>query len=87
MKNEDFEEFKKHLDEYIPIIPDSVIDYYMQKSGVISEDERLKKLVSLLSHKFISDVCTRKKITLQVIDVEKALEEAGINAERPYYYM
>lgn len=108
MKNEDFEEFKKHLDEYIPIIPDSVIDYYMQKSGVISEDERLKKLVSLLSHKFISDVCSsafqfhkinqknaqkdkrfarEKKITLQVIDVEKALEEAGINAERPYYYM
>ncbi|KAK6090855.1 hypothetical protein P3W45_000100 [Vairimorpha bombi] len=108
MKEEDFNDLKKNLDEYVPIIPDSVLDYYMQKSGITSTDEKSKKLVSLLSHKFISDVCTsafqyhkigqknaqkdkrfarEKKPTLQVVDVEKALEESGINVARPHYYM
>ncbi|KAF5141626.1 transcription initiation factor tfiid subunit taf10 [Vairimorpha ceranae] len=108
MKDVEFEEFKQNLDEYIPLIPDSVLDYYMQKSGVTSSDTNVKKLVSLLSHKFISDVCASsfqyhklrqknaqkdkrfsrdKKASLQVVDVEKALEEIGINISRPHYYM
>ncbi|WUR02281.1 transcription initiation factor TFIID subunit 10 (TAF10) [Vairimorpha necatrix] len=108
MKDSDFEEFKKNLDEYIPIIPDSVLDYYMQKSGITSSETNVKKMISLLSHKFISDVCGSafqyhklgqknaqkdkrfskdKKPSLQVVDVEKALEEVGINVNRPHYYM
>lgn len=108
MKEEEFEEFKKNLDEYVPIIPDSVLEYYMQKSGVTSSDDKSKKLVSLLSHKFISDICAsafqyhkigqknaqkdkrfarEKKPTLQVVDVEKALEDSGINVARPHYYL
>lgn len=108
MKDSEFEEFKKNLEDYVPIIPDSVLDYYMQKSGVTSTDNNVKKMVSLLSHKFISDVCSSafqyhkigqknaqknkrfsrdKKPTLQVVDVEKALEDVGINVARPHYYM
>lgn len=108
MKDEEFNEFRQKLDEYLPIIPDSVMDYYMQKSGITTKDKNVKKLVALLSHKFISDVASsafqyhkvnqkaaqkdkrfarEKKPTLQIVDLEKALEDMGINISRPHYYM
>lgn len=108
MKDEEFNDFKNKLEEYLPIIPDSVLEFYMQKSGITSSDKNVKKLVSLLSHKFISDIVNsslqyhkihqkaaqkdkrfarEKKLTLQVNDLEKALEDVGINISRPNYYM
>jgi transcription initiation factor TFIID subunit 10 len=108
MKEEEFNDFKKKLEDYLPIIPDSVMEFYMQKAGITSSDKNVKKVVSLLSHKFISDVVStslqyhkihqkaaqkdkrftrEKKVTLQVNDLEKALDDVGINISRPNYYM
>ena len=37
-------------------IPDSLMDYYMMKAGVVCDDVRLKRLIALLGQKFISDI-------------------------------
>ncbi|KAM0671743.1 subunit of transcription initiation factor TFIID [Ordospora colligata] len=56
MKEDEFNELKHNLENYIPLLPESVIDHYMEKAGVVTSDPNMKKLVSLLAHKFITDV-------------------------------
>jgi transcription initiation factor TFIID subunit 10 len=46
------------LDDFAPIIPDAVTDYYLQRGGLDSSDVRLKRLLALATQKFISDICT-----------------------------
>ncbi|KAI4291743.1 transcription initiation factor TFIID subunit 10 [Pancytospora philotis] len=108
MDAQEFNEFKQKLESYTPLIPDVVLEYYMSKCGVTSKDETVKKAISLMSHKFLTDVAAgafqyhkihakaaqkdkrfgrEKKVTLQVADLERALEDMGINISRPYYYI
>lgn len=108
MREDEFNEFKQNLNEYTPLLPESVMEHFMEKAGVASSDPSIKKLVSLLAHKFVTDVAVssfqyhkinqkaaqkdkrfakEKKPTFQLVDLEKALEEIGINISRPYYYM
>lgn len=108
MKEDEFNEFKKNLDEYTSLLPESIVDYFMEKAGVNTSDQSVKKLICLLAHKFVTDVAVssfqyhkinqkaaqkdkrfakEKKPTFQLVDLEKALEEIGINISRPYYYM
>lgn len=107
MEKEEFEGLREKIEKYTPMLPDSVIDYFMEKNGVQSDNEEVKKMISLLSHKFLTDVAINafqfhkihvkarskdkrfgkeKKPTLQVVDLEKALEEMGIDISRPYFY-
>ena len=107
MNSQQQNELKSKLDNYTPLLPDSVIDYFLEKNGINTKNENVKKLISLMAHKFLTDVALNafqfhkihlkarlkdkrfakeKKITLQVVDLEKALEEMGINISRPYYY-
>jgi len=44
------------LENFTPIIPESLVDYYMVKCGVNCDDVRLKRLVALIIQKFITDV-------------------------------
>ncbi|RKP00486.1 hypothetical protein CXG81DRAFT_4777, partial [Caulochytrium protostelioides] len=46
------------MDDFHAIIPDSVTDYYMAKSGVACDDVRLKRLLALAAQKFVADVAT-----------------------------
>ncbi|KAF8327806.1 transcription initiation factor TFIID 23-30kDa subunit-domain-containing protein [Cantharellus anzutake] len=46
------------LDEYEPLIPNEVTDYYLQRVGFETEDVRLKRLLSLAAQKFISDIAS-----------------------------
>ncbi|KIY50685.1 transcription initiation factor IID, TAF10 subunit, partial [Fistulina hepatica ATCC 64428] len=49
-------EFMLMLDEYEPLIPNEVTDYYLQRVGFDCEDVRLKRLLSLAAQKFVSDI-------------------------------
>jgi len=46
------------MDEYSPVIPDSVTDYYLARSGFDCNDQRVKRLLGLAAQKFISDIAT-----------------------------
>lgn len=56
MEESEFNEFKKHLSSYTPMIPDSVIESYCERCGVETLDGDVKKTISLMSHKFLTDV-------------------------------
>ncbi|GAA5873931.1 hypothetical protein JCM16303_002633 [Sporobolomyces ruberrimus] len=46
----------EQMDEYNPIIPDEVTDYYLQRSGFDTNDVRVKRLLGLAAQKFISSI-------------------------------
>lgn len=45
-----------HMENYQPLIPEELIDHYFTKAGVQCDDVRLKRLVSVIGQKFLSDV-------------------------------
>ncbi|KAF5351549.1 hypothetical protein D9758_007171 [Tetrapyrgos nigripes] len=55
-KDRTLAEFLLMLDEYEPLIPNEVTDYYLQRVGFECEDVRLKRLLSLAAQKFASDI-------------------------------
>ncbi|KAM0681576.1 Transcription initiation factor TFIID subunit 10 [Glugoides intestinalis] len=56
MNDSEFNEFKDKLSSYTPMIPDSVIDAYCETCGVETLDKDVKKTISLMSHKFLTDI-------------------------------
>ena len=44
------------MEDHKPLIAEELIDYYLVKAGVRCEDIRLKRLISVLGQKFLSDV-------------------------------
>ena len=54
--NSDISKFIKALDSYAPTLPTEVSGYYLSKSGVNVQDERMLKLVSLAADKFMADI-------------------------------
>ncbi|EEB05568.1 SAGA complex/transcription factor TFIID complex subunit Taf10 [Schizosaccharomyces japonicus yFS275] len=55
-KDKTLEDFLNSMDDYAPIIPDVIIDYYLSLSGFSSVDPRMKRLLGLTAQKFMSDV-------------------------------
>ncbi|KIK95664.1 hypothetical protein PAXRUDRAFT_826780 [Paxillus rubicundulus Ve08.2h10] len=55
-KDRTLAEFLLILDEYEPLIPNEVTDYYLQRVGFDCEDVRLKRLLALAAQKFVSDI-------------------------------
>lgn len=52
--DDELKQFTKTLDEFTPVIPETVTKYYMKQCGLQSEDERVVKLLSVSVQKFMS---------------------------------
>ncbi|KPV74315.1 uncharacterized protein RHOBADRAFT_44802 [Rhodotorula graminis WP1] len=46
------------MDDYQPVIPDEVTDYYLQRSGFDTNDVRVKRLLALAAQRFISSIAS-----------------------------
>ncbi|CAD6891800.1 unnamed protein product [Tilletia controversa] len=55
-KDRTLAQFMLMLDDYKPLIPDEVTDYYLEKVGFECDDARLKRFLSLAAEKFVSDI-------------------------------
>lgn len=55
-KDRTLAEFLLMLDEYEPLIPTEVTDYYLQRVGFECDDVRLTRLLALAAQKFVSDI-------------------------------
>jgi transcription initiation factor TFIID subunit 10 len=49
-------ELMQHMEQYKPILPDAVIDYYLTKSGFQADDVKIKRVIALAAQKFIADI-------------------------------
>ncbi|EPR79980.1 Transcription initiation TFIID 10 [Spraguea lophii 42_110] len=106
--NNEIEKIKEEIPKFSHLIPEEVIDYFLEKAGVDTADPDVKKTIALLGQKFLTDVAEssfqfhklnqkatqkdkrfakEKRPTLQMVDLEKALEEQGIDISRPHIYM
>lgn len=56
MEDQEFNEIKEKLQNYASAIPDPVIEHYMEKCGITTMDPDVKKTISLLTHKFLTDI-------------------------------
>ncbi len=57
-KTQNLTELLMLMDNYSPVIPDAVTDYYLAKSGFQTDDVRLKRLMGLAAQKFVSDIAS-----------------------------
>ncbi|KAM7201271.1 transcription initiation factor TFIID subunit 10 [Rhypophila sp. PSN 637] len=58
-KDTSLKEFLNRMDDYAPIIPDAVTNYYMTRAGLPpppQTDQRLARLLALATQKFIADI-------------------------------
>jgi transcription initiation factor TFIID subunit 10 len=52
--DEELNKFSSTLDQFQPVIPETVTRYYMRQCGLQTDDERVVKLLSVSVQKFMS---------------------------------
>lgn len=56
VSEDEFKNFTEKLDQFTPVIPETVTEYYMKQSGLQTDDERVVKLLSASVQKFVSGI-------------------------------
>eukprot|EP01088_Endostelium_zonatum_P011579 TRINITY_DN25726_c0_g1_i2.p1 TRINITY_DN25726_c0_g1~~TRINITY_DN25726_c0_g1_i2.p1 ORF type:complete len:103 (+),score=23.34 TRINITY_DN25726_c0_g1_i2:192-500(+) len=44
------------MEDYVTAIPDDCVEYYLNKTGFICSDVKVKRVIALAAQKFVSDV-------------------------------
>lgn len=57
-RDRSLKELLESMDEFAPIIPDAVTDFYLSKAGFHTTDQRVKRLLALATQKFVTDIAT-----------------------------
>ena len=61
--SKDLSEFLKFVSDYEPTVPEACVQYYMEKSGAITTDPRVVKIVALATDKFLRDIiCDARQV-------------------------
>ncbi|RYH02953.1 hypothetical protein EON65_47475 [archaeon] len=55
-KAKELNDFLTALDAYNPTVPEALTQYYLERSGVDVEDDRIVKLVSLAADKLLTEI-------------------------------
>jgi hypothetical protein len=63
MDEDEVNKFSSILDQFTPVIPETVTQYYLKQSGVQTDDDRVVKLISASVQKFMSGKANRAKRT------------------------
>lgn len=53
---DEVERFLATLADYQPTVPDALVSYYLSRSGFVTTDTRVIRLIGLAAQKFIADV-------------------------------
>ncbi|GAB0488852.1 hypothetical protein MMPV_000063 [Pyropia vietnamensis] len=53
---DEVERFLATLADYQPTVPDALVSYYLARSGFVTSDTRVIRLIGLAAQKFIADV-------------------------------
>lgn len=57
-REKSLKELVEAMEEFSPIIPDAVTDYYLAKAGFKTSDHRIKRLLALATQKFVADIAS-----------------------------
>lgn len=69
MEDEDLNRLTTAIDQFTPVIPPTVTEYYMKQSGLQTNDERVVKLVSATVQKFMTGSMLVGHVSSFTIDV------------------
>ncbi|ORD96522.1 TAF10 [Hepatospora eriocheir] len=61
MNNKETEEIRNKLKDYKPLLPDTIMNYFLEKNGVKTNNKEVKNLINAMSHKFLTDVAVNAK--------------------------
>lgn len=93
-------QFIQELGDYIPPIPESVINQILAECGMQTDDVVVSHIMNVVCQKFMRDVMVKccanakvrakedkkkKKLDIQVSDLKLALETRGIHVNRPEF--
>jgi len=95
-----FESLLARVNDTNPVIPESVVAYFMAKSGCMTSDPNVLKLIAASTHLFLFNVIRDaqafrvlrtgeedEKAMLTMQDLMHSLHEKGIVLAKPSYYV
>eukprot|EP01130_Rhizamoeba_saxonica_P015103 TRINITY_DN6716_c0_g1_i1.p1 TRINITY_DN6716_c0_g1~~TRINITY_DN6716_c0_g1_i1.p1 ORF type:complete len:107 (-),score=27.60 TRINITY_DN6716_c0_g1_i1:52-372(-) len=90
----------ENMENFVPVIPEEVVDFYLKKSGFNCPDPTVRRFVALATQKFMTEVAhdsmqycklrqassKRRNLVLTTDDLSNSLSEYGINVNKPPYH-
>jgi len=56
LAGDELAQFLEQISDFTPTIPSAVIEYHLLKSGFVTTDDRIIKMIALATQKFVADV-------------------------------